>query len=269
MLICQLPAIVLPTDMVKTGRIFIIPALIILQTVYLSSQISLIKPGLLPGMHTPYFTCLLVVVLLSAFTDDDVCAQKFITTDQFPISDNMLGTDANQDGRAIKKGTVVSLDNVWFGNRVLKQTLIVQLYTDNFRNAFYLLKNNDVPPTLLSNLGLVNEDGDPAPAQDKKKYVADFIKAARETSVHYFKTKKGFKLGDSVNKALNIYGSPAHRSVSNGLAVYEWDFEGDDEGTNTPHQKNTIIARDSYGYHVKMYFRKSILIGLILYNDIP
>jgi len=49
----------------------------------------------------------------------------------------------------------------------------------------------------------------------------------------------------------------------------EWNFIGDVfyDGKSDLHGKP--LAKDSFGHHVIMYFKKSRLIGLILYNDIP
>src|SRR5689334_6816628 len=120
-------------------------------------------------------------------------AQKIIIPDDFKVTDEMFGTDTNQNGRQIKFGPVVSAGMVWFGNRALNQTLVLDLYTDNFRNAIYLFKNDDVPDNLLSKIEFTNGDGEMSGLKETKKQIRQFIKASKQIDKHFFVSRKGFR----------------------------------------------------------------------------
>ena len=103
-------------------------------------------------MHIPYFTCLLILVLLSAFTDDDVCAQKFITTDQFPISDNMLGTDVTRMEEPLKKVQSFRPTTSLATGRYMDAFI---LNNNNSAELFFEISNN----TLTLYRGIIAADG--------------------------------------------------------------------------------------------------------------
>jgi hypothetical protein len=208
-----------------------------------------------------------VLSLLLLLLTQSSLSQRIIIPDDFKVTDSMLATGINQDAREIKFGSVTSLDMVWFGNRSLNQTLIVQLYTDDFRNAIYLLKNDDIPGDLLSKIEFVNDDGDRAPIAAIKNHIAEFVKASKQIAKHFFVSQKGFRIGEDTTRAFLIYGLPAKKTTKGNLVKYQWDFPGENSGESK--NKKQAMAKESFGYQVTIFFRNGLLTGLILHNDIP
>lgn len=194
---------------------------------------------------------------------------KKIEVDDYPVTNEMFGADVKQNGREIKSGEVYSGDKVWFTNQSLNQTLVFELYTDDFRNAIFHFLNNDVPKDLIKEMELSNAERFPAAENLKVKYFKGFIKKALPIKAWYFKTKKGFALGDPKDNVIKKYGKPDKVSITDGIERCEWDFEGDDENDTKTSSNGKPLARGSYGYQVIMFFRNNKIIGIILHNDIP
>jgi hypothetical protein len=192
---------------------------------------------------------------------------KKITVDDFPVTNAMFGIDTNNNARQIKSGPVYSSDKIWFTNDILKQTLVFELYTDNYRSEIYEFLNNDIPGDLIKTMELYTNDGEIAGNSLKRKYFKSFIKHAQKIDRHYFTTNKGFKAGDDDGKALHEYGKPDKISFDNTIQKYEWHFPGD--ALHKSKLKGKSLAKDSYGYNVTIYFRNKKLIALIFSNDIP
>lgn len=204
---------------------------------------------------------------------------KKLIGDDYPVTNKMLAWKApNNQISEIKCGEVYSLNNVWFKNDTLKQSLVFELYTDYHRINIFHFYNNDIPADLIKKLPLYvsenefNNSFDTASFNQKKNSINGFVKGSRKINNSYFITKKGFKLGDSKDKAINIYGKPHESSTSNHIEKCEWRFVGDCNENLDETQKVKIkrpLVKDSFGYNVTMYFRDEILIAMILFNDIP
>jgi hypothetical protein len=192
--------------------------------------------------------------------------KRFIV-DDYPLRDRMFGRDIN--GRKIKSGNIFSMDKVWFTNDTLKQTIVVELYTDNFRGVEFHFQNNDIPKALIIRMELHTSDGELASQQLKQKNFQGFIRAATKIPRGYFTTYKNFKLGDSKQKSLRVYGVPDKKSIEDGVEVFEWDFVGDILYYGKTDLKGKPLANDSYGHQATMMFRNNKLIAIILNNDIP
>lgn len=202
--------------------------------------------------------------------------------DDYPVTDKMfMKLSKNNDSLKMKSGPVFSLDKVWFTNDTLHQTLVFELYTDNFRLEIYHFDNSDIPEGIIKHMELdiskskYDNVFELASYEQKKDYLNGFIRQSEKINQKYFITDKGFKLNDLKDKAIKIYGKPDHTKIDNGIEVCEWDFYGDyvlsDDYTDTKkidlHGKP--LAKNSFGNQVIMYFRNNKLIGIILHNDIP
>ncbi|SHN41236.1 hypothetical protein SAMN05216311_112215 [Chitinophaga sp. CF418] len=181
---------------------------------------------------------------------------KRFVVDDYPITNVMLDdkTSGNPT-RKIQSGSIYSDEKVWFTNDTLNQTIVFELYTDHYRGITYHFYNNDVTADLIDRIELY-ENGEPATIKQKLKNFNGFLSQATRIDSRYFATNKGFRLGDTKQKATKTYGNPHKKSMHNGVEKLEWDF------VNIP-------LVHSFGHHIVMYFKKGRLIRLILYNDVP
>lgn len=193
-------------------------------------------------------------------------ARKF-TVDGYGVTNDMFGSSNN--GREIKMGGVRSLDKVWFVNNKLKQALVFELATDEFRTITFHFYTNDIPGQLIKTIGLYNGEGEPVSDEQKKKNFKGFINLAKNIDETYFTTNKGIQLGMSKQRATGIYGKPTNISKDGDIEMYEWEFTGDliYDGKTDLHGRP--LAKDSYGHKTTMFFRDDKLVAVILNNDIP
>jgi hypothetical protein len=194
---------------------------------------------------------------------------KTFTVDDYPVPDKMFGSDLHTNAREIKSGPVRSQDKVWFSNAGLGQTLVFELYTDNFRNVTFDFFTNDVPPGLIKIMELTTSGAEFAPENLKRNYFSGFTRLAKPIAPKYFTTDKGFRLGDKKAKAIEVYGKPDKKSLSRDIETCEWDFVGDAFYDKKMNLKGKPLAKDNFGHQVTMFFRNDQLIAIILHNDIP
>ena len=185
--------------------------------------------------------------------------------DNYPVTDEMLGPNAHNRN----SGEIFDVEGAWFSNDTLKQTLVFVLYTDYHRLVTYHFLNNDIPAGIINRMELHTADGELASNKLKQKYFKGFLTQTIKIGKSYFKTCKGFKLGDSKEKALGVYSKPDKAKIENGIERNEWDFIGDILYDGKTNRKGKPLAEDSFGHQATMFFRNNKLIGLILHNDIP
>src|SRR5882757_11314867 len=87
------------------------------------------------------------------------------TVDDFPVTNKMFG---HCDGCEVKSGPIRSSDKVWFSNGELRQTLVFELYTDDFRNEIFLFSDDDIPAPLIDSMELHGSDGNLADNKQKE-----------------------------------------------------------------------------------------------------
>jgi len=189
---------------------------------------------------------------------------KFIV-DDYPVTNEMLGSGAHSR----KSGELTDVEGAWFTNDTLSQALVFVLYTDYHRMVTYHFLNNDIPTGIIKRMELLTDNGELAPDKLKQKYFKGFLESATKIGKSYFVTNKKFKLGDSKEKAIKVYGEPDKISADDGIEKYEWDFVGDILYDKTTKLNRDILAADSFGHQTTMFFRNNKLIGLIFHNDIP
>ncbi len=190
--------------------------------------------------------------------------------DDFPVTNGMLA-DKTSNNSSYKKqsGLTSSYDKAWFSNDTLKQTLVFELYTDYHRMLTYHFYNDDIPTDLINRMELHIDGGELASEKQKLKDFSGFLTQSTKINSAYFITDKGFRLGDSMQKAINIYGSPDKTSMTNGIEKFEWNFVRDIFYDGKTDLTGKPLAKDSFGHQIVMYFKNGKLIGQILHNDIP
>ena len=195
-------------------------------------------------------------------------AKKFVV-DDFPVSDGMFGRDVKGNAREIRSGEIRSMDKVWFTNDSLHQTLVYELYTDNFRMDIFLFSNDKIPKGLISSMELHTPEGHLATDRQKQKFFSGFIPHARKIKPRYFVSDKGIKIGTEKQAILKLYGKPNESSRTGEIEMLGWDFIGDILYDGKTSLKGHPLAKDSFGHHATMFFQDDKLIGMNLHNDIP
>jgi hypothetical protein len=200
--------------------------------------------------------------------------------DDYPVTNEML-YDSTHNAYKRQVGGVFSLDKAWFTDYSLNQTLVFELYTDYWRIITFHFRNDDIPKEIIRDIGLsvsksrLNNVYDTVSYIQKIEAIKGFIKSSQRIDKSYFITKKGFQIGDHVEKAIKIYGKPDRITMEQGIENYQWSFIGDYlllEGLVDPDtlkQNDRLVAKNSFGHNINMFFRDKNLIGMIIYNEIP
>jgi hypothetical protein len=199
---------------------------------------------------------------------DAIQDSLLFVVDDYPVTNEMLAHSSNKN-LIIKIGDTFSNDRIWFGNKSIKQTLVFELYADYHRMMTYHFYSENVPSELIKEMAFWVKSGDYASDEQIIKDFPGFIEQAKDIKSVYFRSKKGFKLGDLKQNAINIYGQSYKNHESDGIEVLEWDFIGDEAIDTKADIKGKRIAKDSFGHHIVMYFKEGKLVGQILINDIP
>lgn len=193
------------------------------------------------------------------------------SVDDYPITSEMFADHKVDNSSIYKKasGLTQSLDKLWFSNDSLKQTIVIELYTDNHRLAIYHFYNKGFPNDLIKQIELHTQGGEAATEKQKQKDFQGFLFQSKKINSTCFVSDKGFKLGDNREKAIKIYGDPDEHTFNNEFEKLVWKFFGDNLYNGKENLKGKPLAKDSYGHQVVMYFKENKLSGQILYNDIP
>jgi hypothetical protein len=195
---------------------------------------------------------------------------KMFVVDGYRVTNEMLSDKtSNNSSHKKQSGQTYSYDKVWFSNDSLNQTLVFELYTDYHRMETYHFYSNDIPRDLINRMELHIDGGELASEKQKQIDFSGFLKQTTKISSSYFITDKGFSLGDTKQKAIDIYGKPDKQSTNVGVEKLEWKFVGDTFYDGKTDLKGKPLAKDSFGHQIVMYFRNGKLIGQILHNDIP
>lgn len=194
---------------------------------------------------------------------------KRFSVDDYPVTDKMLkDTTSDNSSYSKKSGNIHSYDKAWFTNKSIKQTLVFELYTDMHRLVTFHFYNNHIPLTLIDRMEMHTDNGNIASLSQEKTFNA-FIKSAIPIDRKYFETNKGFKLGDSKQKALSVYGIPGKKTIKGGFEVLEWKYAGDMLYNGKDDLNGKPLAENNYGHQATMLFKNDKLIAIILHNDIP
>lgn len=186
---------------------------------------------------------------------------RLFYVDDYPIRN----AEFKENLREIASGELISHDKVWFQNDSIHQSLIFELYTDYHRLATYCFDNNDIPTQLLERLELHTNTGKIASIDQKKSSVNEFIEESKTIERNKFNSRNKVFIGASKKSIIELYGDPSKIEHNGDLLILEWEFSGDMEDKID----SKMIARDSFGHTVTMFFRNNFLIAQILFNDIP
>lgn len=179
--------------------------------------------------------------------------------DDYPITNEML-----EEYSALQRG-----DIVWFRNRALNESLVIELYTDWHRFVTYHFFTDDIPDAVIDRMQVFYGLEENASRESKRKYLISQAHAANEIDISYFTSNKGFQLGDRKEQALMMYGTPDQTAMEEGIEILKWHFAGEILYDGKIDLKGKPLAKDSFGHEVIMFFRQDALVAMILFNDIP
>ena len=190
---------------------------------------------------------------------------RLFVVDDYPVKNEKF----DENYGTTKSGELVSFDRVWFSNRELNQSLVIELYTDYHRLVISHFDNENIPKEMINRMGFNLENGEIASFDQKIKDFNGFIPLSQKLDKNLFVSLKGISIGMDKSKAIEIYGKPDTTELANGIEILEWEFQGDVFFEAKLDDQKKMIARDSYGHSVTMFFEKDKLIAQILFNDIP
>ena len=191
-----------------------------------------------------------------------------IEVDDYPIANEMLtsGYDdiGSQDCRSSGKA--------WFVNDSNNQALVISLYTDYHREKLIRFDPHGIPDIVFQSIDLYKRKTnhyERISREEEPNCLQQFLEVAARIPSNYFITKKGFTLGISTQEAIKYYGDPHNiKSTSEGKLLI-WDFVGEHMLTKEKAKKYEVYAANSWGYHVKILFKKEKAIAIMMVNDFP
>jgi hypothetical protein len=210
-----------------------------------------------------------MLLLLTAFLFLSSQPYDLFTPDDYSVTKGML--EKFHSNISIKD--IYSYDKAWFINKELNEILIFELYTDYHRLAIYHCTTDFLFSDLI-NLTKIHRKINPdtivmADEISKMQSFQKLFSNAVEIDKSYFKTNQGISLGICKNDAIRKYGYPQKSTLLHGIEILNWDFMGEYVITETGEKPKGKIAKNSWGYHIVLYFKSDRLVALILKNDIP
>ncbi len=206
-----------------------------------------------------------VITAVSAkHENESIDTIPFFDVDDYPVTDSMLSTF----DFTLMSGNISDDGGAWFSNKK-NEILVFLLATDYHRVETFHFLQTDIPDGLIQEMELFyRPSGELVSLEVKKKHFPNFIKQVRNIQPLYFTSVKGFRLGDSIAKAIRVYGQPDSIQTEKGVKKLYWKFFGEVfyEGED---RKGKPVAKNNFGHQVTMFFRKDQLIAMILHNDIP
>lgn len=215
-------------------------------------------------MRLLYFLLLISITSFSQVNDSSFV--KTYIVDDYPIDVEMFRSDYKDAMNKIKIDKLISIEQIWYTNK--KESLVFNLATDFHKFYIYHFNNKEIPNDFYNYLKLHTEKGEIASNDSVKKHISSFIDKATLIDSHYFRSKKGFELGSSKERAVATYGNGFTYEKKDSIEKLEWEFEGDDF-SKTDIKTPKIKAKNSFGNTITMYFRNDELIAMVLFNDIP
>jgi|SRR6185312_5480680 len=194
---------------------------------------------------------------------------KYIQADDYAIDNALLKN--GYDGKEING--IYFIDQVWFKNDSLKQSILISLYTDYHRIHILHFKNDSVPYDLLPYIQFFKKvsqsELDTVSPTVTQKNIPIFLKGATTLPKKYFVTKHGLKLGLTKTALLKKCGAPHSTTTKNNLEVLVWNYPGDQGYTENQKKPQGTLAKNSFGYTLTTFLKNDQVIALRIDNDIP
>lgn len=186
--------------------------------------------------------------------------------DKYRIKDSLITALLEKHPLIMKVGDYYTPEMMLFNNDSLNEALMVILYTDYFRAGFVHFNLMDIPEGLPQNCLVEQTMPEQKNIAAKQSAFIDLLQLGIAMPPSFFISKAGFRLGDSLSKAIQFYGTPDSSYAEGAYKVCKWSFNG--ELLLNLHAGETVIA-NSYGQEVFMYFRKEQLVMYQILNAVP
>jgi hypothetical protein len=202
---------------------------------------------------------LIFLISLSFSTDNQ------IIPDDYPVTNEMLEKYYKQSN-----GALFASDEVWFTNRKLDEVLILGLYTDYFRTELLDCKREFFLSFFIKHMEYSGKEGiifDLTKEEGKVQTLKSFVANAIEIEASYFKSNQGVSLGMTKEEVIRKYGKAETETTLDNCLILKWDYKGFPRKPLNDVKERTAI--NSFGYHVRMYLVKGILVAVRIQNDAP
>lgn len=198
----------------------------------------------------------------------------YMKEDDYAFGDDMLkDKTGSQPMYLMNFSNLFSMEKVWFTNKELDETIVIQLYTDYHKSEVFHFQNSDAPQNLKDQIELQILQKDKkyylATAEEKRSGFNGLLKQSQAIAPSYFTSKQGIKLGDNKAKIISKYGTPDSTKTVNGFEENYWTFEGDMGDVNHKKTPGKKLVYNSFGHSVIAYFKSDKLAGRIMRNAIP
>jgi len=189
--------------------------------------------------------------------------------DDYPVTNEML--EKFHTDNTLEE--IYAYDKAWFINQEKDEILVFDLYTDYFRLAIYHCTTDFLTSDLINLTKIhrkINSETITKPNDINKMLIFQkLILNAIQIDDAYFTSNEGIYLGVSKNDILSKLGSPTRSSRLNNIEILGWDYMGEFLITEIGKKPKGKVAKNSWGYHINMYFKLNKLEALIIKNDIP
>lgn len=186
--------------------------------------------------------------------------------DKYRIKDSLIIALLEKKPMIEKVGNYGTPEMMLFDNDSLKEALMIILYTDYFRAGFVHFNLMDIPEWLPQNCLLEQTIPEQKNIAAKQSAFNDLLQLGIDMPLSFFVSKAGFRLGDSLSKAIQFYGPSDSTYAEEKYTVLKWSFNG--ELVLNLRAGETVIA-NSYGQEVFMYFRDEKLVMYQILNTVP
>ncbi len=120
----------------------------------------------------------------------------------------------------------VRLDGALFRNTELHQCIFITHHTDGMIPSIVLFSSSNTLDEVFDELRILTPDGEFASLESKKANWSDLLAKAAPIPSRHFETVRGIRLGDKIDRVIEIFGKPHHQRKGNDVMIYEWGFPG-------------------------------------------
>lgn len=146
----------------------------------------------------------------------------------FKLNEELLFGPQRYEPRTLPENITTSWGDVLIYNDSLRQGICLARGTDGRLPVMLMFANTQVPDEIIKEIQVQEEKkhggSTLAPVDKKRRLWNHIIAAAPRIPEDHFRTVRGLRIGDSVGKAVKLYGEPHDRRRNNDIEILEWAF---------------------------------------------